>query len=36
MEELRNAYYMLIRTPETVRAKSRDLGVDGIAIHNCI
>jgi hypothetical protein len=32
MEEMRNAYYMLIRKPETEREKSRDLGVDGIVI----
>jgi hypothetical protein len=29
-------YYMLIRKPETGRGKSRDLGVDGIAIQNWI
>jgi hypothetical protein len=36
MEEKKNAYYMLIRIPEMGRDKSRDLGVDGIAIQNWI
>jgi hypothetical protein len=36
MEDIRNAYCMLIRKPETGRDNSRDLSVDGIAIQNWI
>jgi hypothetical protein len=36
MEEMINAYYTLIRKPETGRVKSRDLELDGIAKQNWI
>jgi hypothetical protein len=32
MEDMRNAYCILIRKPETGRDNSRDLSVDGISV----